>query len=136
MKRHLLTACRVTVLVFSLTIFASVSLSQSSTQPLTSQELVSRVYELPKHPERRDEIVETLRTRGISFPLTNGLRSLVATKSGNDPLLRRTLEEAERRRANPSASKLPPEGEANELLEQARVVTLAAAEAMPDFIVK
>ena len=60
----------------------------------------------------------------------------MATKSGNDALLRRTLEEAERRRLNPVASALPPEGEANELLERARVATLAAAEAMPDFIVK
>ena len=64
------------------------------------------------------------------------MRSLVATKSGNDPLLRRTLEEAERRRVNPTASALPLEAEGNELLELTRVTTLAAADAMPDFIVK
>lgn len=110
--------------------------AQSPSPPLTSKEIVSRVYQLPKHPEKRDEIVEEIRARGIGFPLTSGLRSLVATKSGNDPLLRRTLEEAERRRLNPTASALPSEGEANKLLERSRAVTLAAAEAMPDFIVK
>lgn len=60
----------------------------------------------------------------------------MATKSGNDALLRRTLEEAERRRTNPTASALPSEAEANELLERTSAATLAAAEAMPDFIVK
>src|SRR4026209_2632156 len=64
------------------------------------------------------------------------MRSLVATKSGNDAVLRRTLEEAERRRINPTASALPNAMEANELLERTRNVTLAAANAMPDFIVK
>ncbi len=110
--------------------------TQSSTRPLTSKEIVALVYQLPKHPEKRDEIVEEIRTRGIGFPLTPGLRSLVATKSGSDPLLRRTLEEAERRRVDPAAATLPSEAEANELLERTRVATLAAAEAMPDFIVR
>src|SRR5688572_21159330 len=86
--------------------------AQSQTRPLTSKEIVSLVYQLPHHPEKRDEIVEEIRNRGIGFPLTPGLRSLVATKSGNDALLRRTLEEAERRRINPTASTLPSEAEA------------------------
>jgi len=107
-----------------------------SNSPLTSKELVTLVYQLPKHPEQREEIVAEIRKRGISFPLTDGMRSLVASKSGNDALLRRTLEEAERRRINPTASTLPPEREANELLERTRKATLDAAEAMPDFIVK
>ncbi|HVF22132.1 MAG TPA: hypothetical protein VM941_03615, partial [Pyrinomonadaceae bacterium] len=72
----------------------------------------------------------------ISFPLTDGMRSLIATKSGNDTLLRRTIEEAERRRVNPAGSALPSEAEGNELLERTRNVTLAAANAMPDFLVK
>jgi hypothetical protein len=109
---------------------------QTSSAPLTSQELVRLVYELPKHPERRDEVVEEIRRRGIAFELTNGLRSVVATKSGNDALLRRTLEEAARRRENPAAAALPPTAEANALLEQARKTTLAAAGGMPDFVVK
>ncbi len=110
--------------------------AQSSNRPLTDKEIVSLVYQLPAHPEKRDEIVDAIRTRGIGFPLTAGLRSLVATKSGNDSLLRRTLEEAERRRVNPTASARPSEAEASELLGRTRVATLAAAEAMPDFIVR
>src|SRR5688572_20510788 len=105
-------------------------------RPLTSQELVRLVYQLPAHPEKRDEIAEAIRTRGLGFPLTDGLRSLVATKSGNDALLRRTLEEAERRRVDPVAAALPPEAEGLELLEKTRAATLAAAATMPDFLVK
>ena len=117
-------------------VFCLTTAAQSSLTPLTSKELVALVYQLPKHPERRDEVVEEIRKRGIAFPLTDGMRSLVASKSGNDALLRRTLEEAERRRVNPTATALPPETEANELLERTRTATLAAAVAMPDFIVK
>lgn len=110
--------------------------AQTQQQPLTSRELVSMLYQLPRNPAKRDQMVEEIRRRGIGFPLTDGMRSLVATKSGNDALLRRTLEEAERRRLNPTASALPPTIEAHELLERTRNVTLAAANAMPDFIVK
>lgn len=113
-----------------------VARSQSQDAPITSQELVRMVQQLPLHPEKRDEIVEEIRRRGIGFELTSGLRSVVASKSGNDALLRRTLEEAARRRVNPVASALPPEAEARDLLTRTRVVTLAASEAMPDFIVK
>ncbi len=114
----------------ALLVCALSAFSQSSqpTSPLTNRELVALVYQLPEHPERRDEIVEEIRKRGIAFPLTDGMRSLVASKSGNDVLLRRTLEEAERRRVNPTASALPPEAEANDLLERARAATLAAAQ--------
>lgn len=113
-----------------------VARAQTTSPPLTSKEVVALVYKLPAHPELRDEIVEEIRKRGIGFPLTNGMRSVVATKSGNDPLLRRTLEEAERRRVNPAGSSLLSAPEATELLERTRVATLAAASAMPDFIVK
>jgi len=122
--------------IIALCIWSGCTPAQSQNRPLTSKEIVSLVYQLPRHPEKRDEIVEEIRTRGIGFPLTSGLRSLVATKSGNDALLRRTLEEAERRRTNPTASALPSADEANELLERTSIATLAAAEAMPDFIVK
>src|SRR4030095_4813264 len=111
-------------------------IAQTQESPLTSQQIVSLVYQLPRHPEKRDEIVDEIRRRGIGFPLTDGMRSLVATKSGNDPLLRRTLEEAERRRVNPTASALPPATDGDELLQRTRNVTLAAAGAMPDFLVK
>lgn len=110
--------------------------AQSVDAPITSQELVRMVQQLPRHPEKRDEIVEEIRRRGIDFELTSGLRSVVASKSGNDALLRRTLEEAARRRVNPVASALPPEAEARDLLARTRTVTLAASNAMPDFIVK
>src|SRR5205085_1340205 len=106
------------------------------TKPLTSQEFVSLLYQLPRNPSMRDDLIDQIRKRGIGFPLTDGMRSLVATKSGNDSLLRRTLEEAERRRVNPAAASLPSETDAQELLERTRNVTLAAANAMPDFLVK
>src|SRR5215213_1412971 len=105
-------------------------------KPITDQEFVKLLYQLQRSPETRDELIEQIRTRGIGFTLTAGMRSLVATKSGNDALLRRTLEEAERRRVNPTASALPSENEGRELLERTRNVTLAAANAMPDFLVK
>jgi hypothetical protein len=105
-------------------------------KPLTSQEVVSWLYQLQRFPDKREELVDEIRKRGIGFPLTDGMRSLVATKSGNDALLRRTIEEAERRRLNPTESALPAETEGGELLERTRNVTLAAANAMPDFIVK
>jgi hypothetical protein len=126
------------IAIFAFAVFpgSSARAQSSQTTPLTSREVVALVYELPKHPERRDEIVEEIRQRGIGFALTDGMRSLVASKSGSDAILRRTLEEAERRRVNPTASARPPEAEGNALLEGAREETLAAAAAMPDFIVK
>src|ERR1041385_9320675 len=117
-------------------LFSCVAVLAQDTNPLTSQEVVSLLYQLQRNPDTRDELIEQIRKRGTGFPLTDGMRSLVATKSGNDALLRRTLEEAERRRVNPTASALPSETEGQELLERTRNVTLAAAGAMPDFLVK
>ncbi|MEP6568558.1 MAG: hypothetical protein ABJC10_02195 [Acidobacteriota bacterium] len=124
------------LLLFVVVLCPIPSKAQTPQAPLTNRELVSLVYQLPKHPEMRDEIVEEIRKRGIGFPLTDGMRSLVATKSGSDPLLRRTIDEAERRRVNPTASARPPDAEAQELLSRTRTATLGAASAMPDFIVK
>jgi hypothetical protein len=126
---------RFIALILSLLFFVHAATAQT-TQPLTSQEVVKWLYQLQRFPEKKDELVEEIRKRGIGFPLTDGMRSLVATKSGNDALLRRTLEEAERRRVNPTESALPATNEGTELLERTRNVTLAAANAMPDFIVK
>jgi hypothetical protein len=117
-------------------LFSCVPVLAQDPKPLSNKEFVGLLYQLQRNPDMRDEIIEQIRKRGIGFPLTDGMRSLVATKSGNDSLLRRTLEEAERRRVNPTASALPSESEGNELLERTRNVTLAAANAMPDFIVK
>ena len=104
--------------------------------PLTNQEFVRRLYQVPRYPEERDKLVDEIRKRGIAFPLTDGLRSLVATKSGNDTLLRHTLEEAERRRVNPVVASLPAATEGLELLERTRKATLGAADKMPDYLVK
>ncbi|MBD0369741.1 MAG: hypothetical protein ICV60_02725 [Pyrinomonadaceae bacterium] len=120
-------------------LFSACAASYAQTQaeaPLTNQEFVRLLYQLPKYPQTRDALIDEVRRRGISFPLTDGLRSLIATKSGNDALLRRTIEEAERRRQNPSAFQPPSAAEASAVLEKARVATLAATEAMPDFIVR
>ena len=124
------------ILLFVVVLCPLPGLAQTQQAPLTSREVVSLVYQLPKHPELRDEVVEEIRKRGIGFPLTDGMRSLVATKSGSDALIRRTLEEAERRRVNPTASARPPDAEAQDLLDRTRTATLAAAAAMPDFLVK
>lgn len=94
------------------------------------------IYQIPKQPAKKEEVIEEIRRRGIGFPLTDGMRGLVASKSGNDATLRRTLEEAERRRANPATAALPAEAEAQELLLKTRAATHAATEAMPDFVVK
>ena len=104
--------------------------------PLTNQEFVRLLFQLPAHPEERDKLIDEIRKRGIAFPVTAGLQGLVATKSGNDALLRHTLEEADRRRANPVAAALPPSAEGIELLAQTRKATLGAAEKMPDYLVK
>jgi hypothetical protein len=105
-------------------------------KPLTSQELARMLNQLPANPARRDELIEALRTRGIGFELTSGMRSLAATRSGNDSLLRRTLEEAERRRANPRLEARPTEAEGREVWERTRKATLEAVAALPDFVVK
>lgn len=124
------------LVVSAFLILPAAPLSAQTEQPLTNKEFVNLLYGLPRNPQKRDELIEEIRRRGIGFALTDGMRSLVATKSGNDSTLRRTLEEAERRRVNPTASALPSEIEGRELLERTRNVTLAAANAMPDFLVR
>lgn len=123
-------------LLVVLLLWSCIPLSAQDSKPISNQEFVKLLYQLQRSPDTRDDLIEQIRQRGIGFPLTDGMRSLVATKSGNDSLLRRTLEEAERRRVNPTASALPPENEGRELLERTRNVTLMAANAMPDFLVK
>jgi len=104
--------------------------------PLTSNEFLALVRQLPKQPGVKAQIVEELRRRGIGFELTPGLRSFVATKSGNDPDLRRALEEAERRLRNPKEAEPPSLPEADELLKRTREQTADAVASMPDFVVK
>lgn len=112
------------------------AVAQGGEPPLSSEEFLRLVRQLPKQPSMKEEVIKEVRRRGIGFPLTNGLRSIVATKSGNDADLRRTLEEAERRRLNPSSAALPSSAEADAALARAREETLLAAQSMPDFVVK
>ncbi len=131
--------CALLVCAFLLVGFSAhrVAAQQHKTTPVTSEELLELVRQLPKRPGLKDEIINTIRHRGINFTLTAGLRSLVATKSGNDADLRRTLEEAERRFTNPTpAATLPAAAESEALLQKARAAALEAAGAMPDFVVR
>src|SRR5258705_12498523 len=100
------------LLSFVVVLCPLVGVAQTPQTQLTSREVVSLVYQLPKHPEMGDEVVEEIRKRGIGFPLTDGMRSLVATKSGSDALLRPSLEEAERRGVHQTDSARPPDGHA------------------------
>jgi hypothetical protein len=114
----------------------SASARQQQT-PLTNTEFLALIRQLPQRPGMKEQVVSEIRRRGIGFTLTAGLRSFVATKSGNDEELRRVLEEAERRFLNPKeAAPLPPEAETSALLERARIATLEATVQMPDFVVK
>lgn len=105
-------------------------------KPLTQSEYVRMLYDLEKNAGRKDEVIEAIRKRGIGFELTDGLRNLTTSKSRNDAEVRRTLEEAARRKANPETTKPPSEKEAAEVLGKARTATLTAVEEMPDFVVK
>jgi len=51
--------------IIAVCIWLSCAHAQVQNRPLTSKEIVSLVYQLPQHPEKRDEIVEEIRTRGI-----------------------------------------------------------------------
>jgi hypothetical protein len=105
--------------------------------PLTNEEFLALVRQLPKSPNAKQELIDEIRRRGIGFMLTGGLRSFVATKSGNDEELRRVLEEAERRFRDPAhAPALPPATEAEELMRKTREETLNAVDQMPDFVVR
>lgn len=104
--------------------------------PLTQAEFVKMLYAVSGGTAKRDELVEAVRARGLGFELTSGLRGLISTKSRNDELLKRTVDEAARRKANPTEFTPPNAKEAAELLTKAKEATLAAVEEMPDFVVK
>lgn len=108
--------------------------AQSS--PISQVEYVKMLYSLEKNPGEKSAVIEALRTRGIDFVLTDGLRGLTRSKGANDEDLKRALEEADRRRRDPESAKLPSEKDAADVLERSRVATRAALEEMPDFVVK
>jgi hypothetical protein len=123
----------VTLILFSISfVFGQVT----EQKPLSQAEYVKMLYDLQKNPGKTGELVEAVRRRGIGFELTDGLRGLTTSKSRSDVELKRTLEEAARRRQNPEKSQLPSEKEASAVLVKSRAATLAALEDMPDFVVK
>ena len=94
------------------------------------------LYGLQKNPGAKAEIIDAIRRRGIEFTLTDGIRGLTRSKGRNDEELKRSVEEADRRRQNPDAAKPPSASEAADALEKARANTLALLADMPDFVVK
>lgn len=105
-------------------------------KPLTQAEYVKMLYGLQKDPGGKAQIIEALRKRGIDFVVTDGVRSLTRSKGANDDELKRALEEAGRRRENPTAAQLPSSKESADLLANATKKTLEAVDEMPDFVVK
>jgi len=104
--------------------------------PITQSEYVQMLYDLERNPSRRSEIILEIRIRGIAFEVTGGLRTLTASKSKGDAELRRTLDEAGRRRANPNQANLPDSEEVAQLLNKARTEALDSIGQMPDFVVR
>lgn len=104
-------------------------------KPIAQSEYVKMLYGI-KGLAGVETIVDALRRRGVGFPVTDGIRGLTRSKSGNNEDLKRALEEAERRRQNPESTKLPAPAESTALLEKTRQNTLALVEDMPDFVVK
>lgn len=114
----------------------SFTFAQRTEVPLSQAEYVKMLYDIQKNPSAKQDLIDAIRQRGLGFELNAGLRSLTMSKSRNDSELKRTLEEAERRRQNPTTAKLPSEAESKELIDKARKNTLEAVEEMPDFVVK
>lgn len=105
-------------------------------KPLSQAEFVKMLYALQSSPSTKADIITALRTRGVDFEVTDGIRGLTRSKSGNDEEIRRALDEAARRRQDPELAKVPNKAEADALLAKTRQNTLAALEDMPDFVVK
>lgn len=123
-------------LVFVFIILGLVHSAFGQEKALTQPEYVKMLYALQKDPGRKAGIIEALRKRGIDFVLTDGIRSLTRSKGANDDELKRALEEADRRRQDPVATRLPSSKESAALLETATKKTLEAVGEMPDFTVK
>jgi len=124
--------------VLSLFVLVAVSITSVIAQekPISQAEYVQMLYGIERKSRKKEDVVDEIRRRGIGFALTDGLRSLTRSKGANDDELKRALEEAERRRKNPEATKLPSELEIIGLIDKTRRKTLDAVEEMPDFVVK
>src|ERR1700755_3161789 len=101
--------------IFLVLLFTCLSFAQAQEKPLSQAEYVQLLYQLQQNPQKKDEVVETIRKRGIAFVVTDGLRELTMSKSRSDETLKRTLEEANRRRENPVTSQLPSESGTKEI---------------------
>lgn len=121
---------------FLILIFAFASIVPAQAKPITQPEFVKMIYAAQSDPAAISGIVEDLRKRGIEFELSDGIRTLVRSKSKNNDELKRELEEADRRRKDPEASALPSAEESSKALERTRLNTLDALQEMPDFVVK
>ncbi len=119
-----------------LLIFTFVIAVSAQTKPITQPEFVKMIYAAQSDPVTISDIVNDLRKRGIGFVLSDGIRTLVRSKTKNNEELKRELEEADRRRKDPAASALPSAVEAANALEKTRQNTLEALSEMPDFVVK
>jgi hypothetical protein len=115
-------------------LFTSFAFGQA--KPLSQAEFVKLLYALQKAPATKTDIISALRSRGIDFEVTDGIRGLTRSKSGNDEEIRRALDEADRRRQNPELAKVPDKAESEALLAKTRSKTLEAVNDMPDFVVK
>ena len=125
-------------IVISLTLViagGSVATAFAQEKPLGQSEYVRLLYAAKGAGDIRT-LVDSLRRRGISFPVTDGIRGLTRTKSANNDDLKRALEEADRRRLDPESAKIPPPAAADEILRKTSENTLALLEQMPDFVVK
>jgi len=72
------------ILLLILSNFAFAQGAAVQQKPLTQTEYVQMLYDLQKNPRRADEVIQTVRARGIGFELTDGLRSLTRSKSANN----------------------------------------------------
>jgi hypothetical protein len=124
------------IFLLSAFILLSFSFSFAQEKPLTQAEYVKMLYDVQKTPSKKQDLIETIRKRGINFTLTDGLKGLTRSKTGNDLDLVKTLEESDRRRQNPNDAKLPDAKESAEILEKTRKNTIQAIEEMPDFVAK
>ena len=135
--RRLISRAAALALLCAVVTVGALSAHAQQQKPLTNEEFLTLVRALPRSPSAKQELIDEIRRRGISFTLTSGLRSFVSTKSGNDIELRRVLEEAERRFRDPArAPALPPAAESAELIRKTREETLNAVDQMPDFVVR
>src|SRR5438552_4790521 len=59
--------------------------------PLTNEEFVRQLYQLPAHPSEVQKLIDDIRKRGIAFPITPGLRSVAPSQSAKNASYRYTL---------------------------------------------